>query len=102
MRFVQFSSTRFSFVCYGNSDCPRRFSSSNLASGCRNGLSVKLRRCNVTPWHSQLISDFSGELVRSVMAGDLNLALVTAPPENSQITAAAFGKTRLYAALPQN
>ena len=50
----------------------------------------------------QLVSEFSRELVRSVMAGDLNLALVTAPPENSRITAAAFGKTRLYAALPQN
>ena len=49
----------------------------------------------------QLISEFSSELVRSVMAGELNLALVTAPPENSQITAAAFAQTPLYAALPQ-
>src|SRR5713226_1791927 len=50
----------------------------------------------------QLISEFSSELVRSVMAGKLNLALVTAPPENSQITAAAFAQTPLYAALPQS
>jgi DNA-binding transcriptional LysR family regulator len=35
------------------------------------------------------------------MAGDLNLALVTAPPENPRITAAAFARTHLYAALPQ-
>jgi DNA-binding transcriptional LysR family regulator len=49
----------------------------------------------------QLISEFSGELVRSVMAGDLNLALVTAPPENSRITAAALVQTCLYAALPR-
>jgi DNA-binding transcriptional LysR family regulator len=49
----------------------------------------------------QLISEFSSELVRSVMAGELNLALVTAPPETSQITAAAFAETCLYAALPQ-
>ena len=49
----------------------------------------------------QLISEFSSELVRSVIAGELNLALVTAPPENSQITAAAFAETHLYAALPQ-
>jgi len=35
------------------------------------------------------------------MAGELNLALVTAPPESSQITAAAFAQTPLYAALPQ-
>ena len=49
----------------------------------------------------QLISEFSSELVRRVMAGDLNLALVTAPPESSRITAAAFAQTHLYAALPQ-
>ena len=49
----------------------------------------------------QLISEFSSELVRSVMAGELNLALVTAPPENSQITTAAFAQAPLYAALPQ-
>jgi len=36
-----------------------------------------------------------------VMAGELNLALVTAPPDNSQITAATFAETHLYAALPQ-
>jgi len=48
----------------------------------------------------QLISEFSRELVRSVMAGDLNLALVTAPPESPRITAAAFAQTRFYAALP--
>jgi DNA-binding transcriptional LysR family regulator len=48
----------------------------------------------------QLVSEFSNELIRSVMAGDLNLALVTAPPENSQITAVAFAQTPLYAALP--
>jgi DNA-binding transcriptional LysR family regulator len=49
----------------------------------------------------QLISEFSSELVRRVMAGDLNMALVTAPPGNARITAAAFAQTRLYAALPQ-
>ncbi|HEY6372299.1 MAG TPA: LysR substrate-binding domain-containing protein [Candidatus Sulfotelmatobacter sp.] len=49
----------------------------------------------------QLVSEFSSELVRSVMAGNLDLALVTAPPDNSRITAAAFAQTRFYAALPQ-
>jgi DNA-binding transcriptional LysR family regulator len=48
----------------------------------------------------QLISEFSTELVRSVMAGELNMALVTAPLENSQITAVPFALTPLYAALP--
>jgi DNA-binding transcriptional LysR family regulator len=49
----------------------------------------------------RLISEFSIELVRSVMAGELNLALVTAPPEDSQITAVTFALTPLYAALPE-
>src|SRR5208282_2367776 len=49
----------------------------------------------------RLISEFSSELVRSVMAGELDLALVTAPLEDSQITAVAFAQTPLYAALPQ-
>src|SRR5579863_525157 len=49
----------------------------------------------------QLISEFSSELVRRVMAGDLNMALVMAPSEDSRITAAAFARTHLYAALPQ-
>jgi len=47
----------------------------------------------------RLISQFPIELVRSVLAGELNLALVTAPPEDSQITAAPFALTPLYAAL---
>ena len=49
----------------------------------------------------RLISQFSIELVRSVMAGELNLALVTAPPENSQVTSVPFALTPLYAVLPQ-
>jgi DNA-binding transcriptional LysR family regulator len=48
----------------------------------------------------QLISQFSDELVRSVLAGELNLALVTAPPEDPQITALPFAPTSLYAVLP--
>jgi len=49
----------------------------------------------------RLVSQFSIELVRSVLAGELNLALVTAPPEDSQIEAAPFVLTPLYAALPE-
>jgi DNA-binding transcriptional LysR family regulator len=49
----------------------------------------------------QLVTQFSNELVRSVIARELNLALVTAPPGNSQVTAATFAETHLYAALPQ-
>jgi DNA-binding transcriptional LysR family regulator len=35
------------------------------------------------------------------MAGDLNRALVMAPPENPQITAVAFAQTHLCVVLPQ-
>lgn len=49
----------------------------------------------------RLVSQFSIELVRSVMGGELNLALVTAPPEDSQITAVPFALTQLCAALPE-
>jgi DNA-binding transcriptional LysR family regulator len=49
----------------------------------------------------QLISEFSSELVRSVMAAELDLAIVTAPLENSQITAVAFAQTPLYVVLPE-
>ena len=49
----------------------------------------------------RLITQFSIELVRSVIAGELNLALVTAPPEDSQITAVPFARAPLYAVLPE-
>jgi DNA-binding transcriptional LysR family regulator len=49
----------------------------------------------------RLISQFSIELVHSVIAGELNLALVTAPPENTQTTSVPFALTPLYAVLPQ-
>src|SRR5271169_2389800 len=49
----------------------------------------------------RLISQFSIELVRSVLAGELNLALVMAPPEDSQITAVPFSLTPLYAVFPE-
>ena len=49
----------------------------------------------------RLISQFSIELVRSGMACELNLALVTAPPEDPKITAVPFDLTPLCAVLPQ-
>ena len=49
----------------------------------------------------RLMSQFSIELLRSVLAGELNLALVTAPPEDTKITAVPFALTPLYAVLPQ-
>jgi len=37
------------------------------------------------------------ELVRSVLANELHLALVTAPPTDAKLTAVAFAETRLCA-----
>lgn len=45
---------------------------------------------------------FAMELVRGVLAGELSLALVTAPPEDGQITAVPFARAPLYAALPED
>jgi DNA-binding transcriptional LysR family regulator len=50
----------------------------------------------------RLMSAFSIELFRSVTTRELNLAFVTAPPEDSEITAAPFAETPLYAVLPDN
>ena len=45
---------------------------------------------------------FAMELIRGVLAGELSLALVTAPPEDAQITAVPFARAPLYAALPED
>lgn len=50
----------------------------------------------------RLATRFAMDLVRSVLAGELDLALVTAPPEDAQITAVPFARAPLYAALPEN
>jgi DNA-binding transcriptional LysR family regulator len=50
----------------------------------------------------RLVTRFALELVRGVLAGDLNLAIVTAPPEDAQITTVAFAQSSLYAAVPKS
>jgi len=40
--------------------------------------------------------------VRGVLVGELNLALVTAPPEEIRITAVPFARRPLYAVLPDS
>jgi LysR family transcriptional regulator, benzoate and cis,cis-muconate-responsive activator of ben and cat genes len=45
---------------------------------------------------------FAMGLIRGVLAGELSLALVTAPPEDAQITAVPFARAPLYAALPED
>ncbi len=81
-----------SVLTVGHSPCANREWISTLFA-IRLPLFPKLRL--------RLISQFSIELVRSVMAGELNLALVTAPPQDAQITAAPFASSPLYAALPE-
>jgi DNA-binding transcriptional LysR family regulator len=49
----------------------------------------------------RLLTQFAMESVRSVLVGEINLALVTAPPHDSQITAVPFAPAQLYAALPE-
>lgn len=49
--------------------------------------------------HVSTMTMFAMELVRSVLAGELSLALVTAPPEDAQIAATPFAQAPLYAAL---
>ena len=49
----------------------------------------------------QLMTQFAMESIRSVLEGELNLALVMAPPQDAQITAVPFAPTPLYAALPE-
>lgn len=49
----------------------------------------------------RLKSQFAPELVRSVLAGELDFAIVTAPPKGGQITAAPFARSPLYAVLPE-
>jgi len=49
----------------------------------------------------RLMTQFAMESVRSVLVGEVNLALVTAPPQDSRITAVSFAPAQLYAALPE-
>lgn len=49
----------------------------------------------------RLTTQFAMELLRSVLSGELNLALVTAPPEDGQITAVPFSETPLCAVIPE-
>ena len=50
----------------------------------------------------RLMGQFPIELVRSVVAGELNFALVTAPFLNGDITAVPFAQAPLYGILPES
>jgi DNA-binding transcriptional LysR family regulator len=49
-----------------------------------------------------LKTQFAMESVRSVLVGEIDLALVTAPPEDDQIAAVPFAAGPLYAAIPES
>ena len=50
----------------------------------------------------RLKTQFARESVHSVLVGEVNLALVTAPPQDAQITAVPFAPAPLYAVLPED
>jgi DNA-binding transcriptional LysR family regulator len=50
----------------------------------------------------RLVNQCSTESFRSVLVGELNFALVTAPPKDALITAVPFSVAPLYAALPES
>ena len=47
----------------------------------------------------RLMTQFAMESLRGVLVGELSLALMTAPPQDVQITAVPFARAPLYAAL---
>lgn len=49
----------------------------------------------------RLATRFPMQLIRGVLDGELNLALVAAPPEDAQLTAVHFAKAPVYVALPE-
>jgi DNA-binding transcriptional LysR family regulator len=49
----------------------------------------------------RLKTQFPMESVHSVLVGEVNFALVTAPPQDAQITAVPFAPAPLYAVLPE-
>lgn len=60
------------------------------------------RRSSYTNVRIRLCSRFAMDSVRGVLVGELNLALVTAPPEEIRITAVPFARRPLYAVLPDS
>jgi DNA-binding transcriptional LysR family regulator len=49
----------------------------------------------------RLMTHFDMELVRSVLANELHLALVTTPPLDGKLTSVPFAETHLYAVSPE-
>lgn len=60
------------------------------------------RRSSCTKARLRLCTRFAMDLLRAVLVGELNLALVTAPPRENRITAVPFAQRPLYAVLPDS
>ena len=73
-------------------DADHAWVSGILATRLSSFTNVRIRLC----------TRFAMDLVRSVLVGELNLALATAPPEESRITAVPFARRPLYAVLPDS
>jgi DNA-binding transcriptional LysR family regulator len=73
-------------------DADHSWVSGILATRCSSYTKVRIRLC----------TRFAMDLVRRVLVGELNLALVTAPPEERRITAVPFARRPLYAVLPDS
>jgi len=50
----------------------------------------------------RLMANFAMELVRSVLASELQVAVVAAPPVDGKLTSVSFAQTQLYAVLPES
>ena len=73
-------------------DADQAWVSGILASRPPSHTNVRLRLC----------TRFAMDLVRDVLVGEMNLALVTAPPEEGRITAVPFAQKPLCAVLPDS
>jgi DNA-binding transcriptional LysR family regulator len=86
------SHSRDALVVGYSPDADYAWVSSILATRPPPNAKVRIRLC----------TRFAMELVRNVLVGELNLALVTAPPEERRLTAVPFARRPLYAVLPDS
>jgi DNA-binding transcriptional LysR family regulator len=84
--------SRDSLVVGYSPDADYAWVSSILATRPPSNAKVRIRLC----------TRFAMELVRDVLVGEMNLALVTAPTEERQLTAVPFARRPLYAVLPDS
>jgi len=84
--------SRDSLVIGYSPDADYAWVSSILATRPPSDAKVRIRLC----------TRFAMELVHHVLVGEMNLALVTAPPKERRIIAVPFARRPLYAVLPDS